>query len=100
MAYQPFRATVKRDDYTWEFEVGERILGVMADNDGTLEVASSWILGRPSLYAAGEYPYWKSNNRGFEGRVNDALGDPGGEPIAGLHRGLAPRGLSAGGHDD
>ncbi|MBE7502095.1 MAG: Ig-like domain-containing protein [Verrucomicrobiales bacterium] len=69
--HNPFRATVKRDDNIWEFEVGERILGVMADNDGTLEVASSSVLGRPSLYAAGAYPYWKSNNRGFEGRVND-----------------------------
>jgi hypothetical protein len=59
------------DDYTWEFEPGERIVGVMADNKGWLEIASSPILGRPSLLTDRGYLDRHMDDRGFEGRRTD-----------------------------
>ncbi|MCZ7640646.1 MAG: hypothetical protein M5U12_34045 [Verrucomicrobia bacterium] len=59
------------DDYTWEFEAGERILGVMADENGLLEIGSSPILGRPSLLSTNGYPISRIFKRGFEGPSTD-----------------------------
>lgn len=57
--------------YVWEFEAGEEILGVMADRDGVLEAQTSWLLGRPELYAAHGYPQTAQDQRGLEGNKWD-----------------------------